>query len=321
MSAQLHHPGLFCMSSKGTPMGPSMGWLPSKLAVPQVMSLEQCAEVRREFVRAAELAIRAGFDCLELHCGHGYLLSQYLSPILNRRSDKYGGDVSRRAEFPLSVLRAIRSMVGPSFPLVVKMNADDGFTGGLRLPEALETARLFAVGGADAIVPSCGFTSLNGFGMLRGNVPMAKMVAGLDHASSQAPPGTRWILKVLGQQIVPKLEYDSLFLRESAVKFVAALDGYGARVIYVGGADSLAGIQQTLSDGCLGVQLGRPLIREPFFVRRLKRAADASAEAESKCIRCNLCVLASMNPVLFKPGCPFLKPGEGADFEDLFAHL
>merc|ERR1719343_1580752 len=105
MSAQLHHPGLFTMSSEGTPMGPSLFWLPSRLAWPRTLSLEDLMAVKQEFVQAAALCKEAGFDCLEIHCGHGYLLSQFLTPIVNRRRDEYGGDAERRARFPAEVLQ------------------------------------------------------------------------------------------------------------------------------------------------------------------------------------------------------------------------
>jgi hypothetical protein len=230
---------------------------------------------------------------------------------------------------------------------------------------------------------------LNGFGMLRGNVPLDRMVTALPH-------GPKQIARALGRHLVPTIEYEPLFMRSSALRFVQALAGVAeadtaalavvhtvaavggpaagggggppcrtqCRVVYVGGADSLGGIEQVLADGCAAVQLGRPLIREPFFVRRMKLAAEAwrregvsgkgegegegavgaggqaqaQAQAggagrssqggagrssqrelpsvESKCIRCNFCTLASIDPVLFPAGCHLLKPGEGVDIED-----
>jgi len=326
MSAQLHHPGLFVMSQLGRPMGPSFFWLPSKFAWP--VSLDQSAldGVRREFEAAAGLCLRAGFDCIELHCGHGYLLSQFLTPLINRRRDKYGGTTQGRAKFPIEVILGVRKAVG-EMPVMVKMNADDGFAGGLRLGEAVEVAKLFADAGADAIIPSFGYTSLNGFGMLRGNVPLAQMAEALPGR------GTRALATYFGSFLVPQVEYESLFLREHSNRFSEALNGHGGTcVIYVGGADSLDAVEAVLGDGCAAVQLGRPLIREPFFVRKMIRASrmrarsgfvlprddgDDDCDGKSKCIRCNLCTLTSIDPVRFKAGCPFLRPGEGEDLEDL----
>lgn len=320
MSAQLHHPGLFCFSSKGTPMGPSFFWLPSKLAWPHAMNLQDLKDVKNEFVAAARLCVEVGFDCIEVHCGHGYLLSQFLTPLTNRRSDEYGGSVERRARFPAEIVQHIRVAVGESFPIVVKMNSEDGIPiRGLKLEESLQIAQIFADVGVDAIIPSFGYTSLNAFGMLRGNVPLAKL-----QEESVIP----WAVRPLARFVVPKIEYDSLFLRDLTQRFVSALAHTSTKVIYVGGADSLQAIEDVLGDGCYGVQLGRPLIREPFFVRKIVKEVNnatdwKTVEVSSQCIRCNLCTLAALNPTRFKPGCPFLKPGEGADVEDIesMSHL
>lgn len=298
-------------------MGPSLFWLPSKFAWPRGMNLADLKAVKSEFVAAAKLCVDIGFDCIELHCGHGYLLSQFLTPLINRRIDAYGGSLEKRARFPCEILQEIREALGQDVPVLVKMNADDGFPipGGLKLEESLQIAKLFAAAGADAIIPSYGYTSLNGFGMLRGNVPLEKMAESL-------PGGSRWILKLLGPYVVPKIEFEPLFLSDLTKCFVRCLEKTSSCVIYVGGADSYRCIEQVLADGCVGVQLGRPLIREPFFVRRIRRELSLAAkpqtmEIQSKCIRCNYCTLASIDPVRYKAGCVFLKPNEGRDIEDM----
>lgn len=327
-----------------------MGWLPSSLKLPRTLSVADIDEVRQKFSNAAYLCQQAGFDAIELHCGHGYLLSQFLTPLINRRGDRYGGSVAGRATFPRETLEAIKR-VTPNLPVIVKMNLEDGISEvglprGLALADSIETALIFARAGADAIVPSYGYTSLNGFGMLRGNVPLDKMVQNMPGGA-----GTRWILEKLGSKLVPQIEYEPLFLREKATKLLEALRGdpdpnaISCKVLYIGGADSLSGIESLLRDGFDGVQLARPLIREPFFVRRLKRAVKereatnsrqaegidlimiasdqhsastdraAAIEVKSRCIRCNLCTLASLNEAI-KPGCVFLKSTE-YDIEEL----
>jgi len=329
MSAQLHHPGLFCMCSEGVPMGPSFFWLPSKLAWPRVMGPAELKEVKEQFVAAAHMCMKAGFDCLELHCGHGYLLSQFLTPMINRRWDEYGGTPERRARFPCEIMESIREVVGKDFPILIKMNVDDGITwGGLQLDQALKIAKVFANAGADGIIPSYGYTSLNGFGMLRGNVPLEKIV-------EAAPTGSKTITKMLGPYIVPSIEFESLFLRTEAQAFARALHGTGTKIIYIGGADSMPAIEAVLGDGCDAVQIGRPLIREPFFVKKMARAvAEFESllhekggsvgpedrqilEVGSRCIRCNMCTLASMDPKKFKAGCPFAKDDDGIGIEDI----
>ena len=315
MSAQLHQSGLFVMSSSGQPMGPSFFLLPSKPAWPRTMTRADIAAVTAEFATAAALCAEAGFACIEVHCGHGYLLSQFLTPLINRRSDSYGGSVAQRARFAVEVVEAVRAAAGPSIALVVKMNADDGLPlGGLRLPDAVRTAQLLSEAGADAIVPSFGYTSLNGFGMLRGDVPLKEMAEGMPSC------WLRWLTRLLGPFLVPRIEYTSAFLRQHAAAFVAGLKQTGTAVVYVGGADSLSAVHELLSSGCVAVQVGRPLIREPWFVRKLEVADRAGKDAASSCIRCNQCTLAAMpgvDPKRFDGSCPFIGKGEGAPFGDI----
>jgi 2,4-dienoyl-CoA reductase-like NADH-dependent reductase (Old Yellow Enzyme family) len=330
MSAQLHHPGLFTMSSTGSPMGPSFFWLPSKLKWPRSMGPSDLKEVKEQFVEAARMCLKAGFDCIELHCGHGYLLSQFLTPMINRRWDKYGGSPEKRARFPCEIMEGIRNVVGKQFPILIKMNVDDGVPfGGLRLDQAVIIAKKFADAGVDGIIPSFGYTSLNGFGMLRGNVPMDKMVEAL-------PTGANTILKYAGRFLVPSIEFESIFLRKDAQAFITAVNGTGTKIVYIGGADSMANIEAVLADGAEAIQLGRPLIREPFFVKKMAHALSRFQssrsgkngtelgdddreilEVKSRCIRCNMCTLASMDPTLFKVGCPFAKVDDGIGIEDI----
>ena len=137
-------------------------------------------------------------------------MSQFLTPLINRRRDGYGGSTEGRARFPLEVVRAIREEC-PHTPLLVKMNGDDGIAyGGLHLDEALTIARWLVVdGGADAIVPSFGYTSLNGFGMLRGEVPLGEMAEAM-------PDGSKTLTRLLGRCLVPQIAYEPLFLQEQA---------------------------------------------------------------------------------------------------------
>lgn len=325
------------MSSRGVPCGPSLGWLPSSFRLPRILSDADIQELKLKFANAASLCQKAGFDAIELHCGHGYLLSQFLTPLINRRRDRYGGSVEGRAAFPREVLEVIKK-AAPKLPIIVKMNLEDGLPGlpwGLQLDESIATAKILARAGADGIVPSFGYTSLNGFGMLRGNVPLERLIESIPGTG-----GAKWILRALGGFLVPQIAYSPLFLREAATKLLAALRADEAargcegscKVLYIGGADSLDGVEVLLADGFDGVQLARPLLREPFYVRRLRRGvrererrkdttADAQAgeasdtSVQSKCIRCNYCTLASVATSI-KPGCIFLKPGE-QDIEEL----
>ena len=122
---------------------------------PQEMSRERIAQTAASFVAAARRARDAGFDCVELHAAHGYLLSQFLCPAENRRTDEYGGTLANRARLTLEILRRVRSEV-PGIAVIVRLNANDYFPHGLEFAEALEVAKWAAAGGADALHVTAG---------------------------------------------------------------------------------------------------------------------------------------------------------------------
>lgn len=126
--------------------------------VPREMTREDMDAVREQFVAAARMAARAGFDLLELHCAHGYLLGSFISPLTNRRHDDYGGDLGNRLRFPLEVFDAIRAAWPAARPMTVRMSATDWYEGGLTAEESVTVARAFAAHGADAIDVSTGQT-------------------------------------------------------------------------------------------------------------------------------------------------------------------
>ncbi|MGW7021142.1 bifunctional salicylyl-CoA 5-hydroxylase/oxidoreductase [Streptomyces decoyicus] len=124
--------------------------------VPHALDEAGLAAVREQFVRSAESAARAGFDLLELHCAHGYLLSGFLSPLTNHRTDGYGGDLTGRLRFPLEVFDAVRAVWPAGRPMTVRISATDWADGGTTADDAVAIARAFAAHGADAIDVSTG---------------------------------------------------------------------------------------------------------------------------------------------------------------------
>jgi anthraniloyl-CoA monooxygenase len=124
--------------------------------VPRELTVDEMAEIREQFVRAATAGERAGFDLLELHSAHGYLLSSFISPISNQRSDEYGGTLENRLRFPLEVFDAVRAVWPGHKPMTVRISATDWYPGGIDADDAVEIARAFAGRGADAIDVSTG---------------------------------------------------------------------------------------------------------------------------------------------------------------------
>jgi anthraniloyl-CoA monooxygenase len=130
-----------------------------EMHLPREMTRADMDEVREQFVRAARMAHEAGFDMLELHCAHGYLLSSFITPLANRRTDEHGGSLEDRLRFPLEVFGALRSAWPPDRPISVRISATDWVQGGLDAADAVQVARAFTRAGADAIHVSTGETS------------------------------------------------------------------------------------------------------------------------------------------------------------------
>lgn len=137
-------------------MGPSpipvaQGWL-----MPQEMSLEDMAQIRQAWCEAAVRALDAGFDVIEVHAAHGYLLHSFLSPISNQRADSYGGDLAGRSRFPLEVIKAVRAVWPADKPLFVRVSSVDGVQGGLQIEDVIEFSRELKKLGVDVIDCSSG---------------------------------------------------------------------------------------------------------------------------------------------------------------------
>jgi anthraniloyl-CoA monooxygenase len=133
----------------------AIAYLPQS-QVPRAMTREDMDRVREDFVAAARRGAEAGFDILELHCAHGYLLSSFLSPLTNRRDDAYGGSVENRARYPLEVFAAIRAVWPQDRPISVRLSCHDWYPGGNTADDAVAIARLFKDAGADIIDCSSG---------------------------------------------------------------------------------------------------------------------------------------------------------------------
>jgi anthraniloyl-CoA monooxygenase len=138
-------------------VGPSpLPYKPGVNQVPRALTTEDLAEILQQFVDAARRADLAGFDLLELHCAHGYLLSSFISPLTNRRTDEYGGDLAGRLRYPLEVFRAMRAVWPDGKPMTVRISATDWFDGGIDEEDAVAVAEAFQDAGAAAIDVSSG---------------------------------------------------------------------------------------------------------------------------------------------------------------------
>ncbi|MDN0073920.1 NADH:flavin oxidoreductase [Crenobacter sp. SG2303] len=290
VSGQLAHCGGFTkVKSTETrrPKGPSFGLNDYGLlhGVPfaGAMDATDIARTVRHYARAATLLKQAGFDALEIHMGHGYLLSQFISPATNRRRDGYGGSLANRMRLPLQVLAAVREAVGEGFPLLAKINLDDGVAGGGRVSEAVEVARLLEAGGIDALVLSGGLVNRSPMHLFRGASPLDAMIA------REPAARVRMAMRLSGGKLFPNLPFAPLYFREQALR---VRDAVGCAVAYLGGVTSGDDVAQLMRDGFDYVCVGRALLHDAAFVQKL--AADPGHV--SACSHCNLCV-ATMSDV------------------------
>ncbi|MCY4564343.1 MAG: NADH:flavin oxidoreductase [Gammaproteobacteria bacterium] len=239
----------------------------------KVRELRQLAE---DYASSAVRAVECGFDALELHMGHGYLLSQFLCPAINKRKDDYGGSRENRARFPLEVLRAVREAVGDAVPVIVKMTLRDGFRGGVEVDDSVAFARQLEANDADALVLSGGFSSRNAMYLFRGPTFVEELIKAQ----------RRKIDKLVYSMARPALRsqpFEELYFLKHARKVRAEV---GLPLICVGGVQSLASVHRALEEVYDAVQLGRALIHDPALVNHYRDGA----KTESGCTVCNLCV-------------------------------
>ena len=176
---QLGHAGWFANPrvTGEAPVGPSRQISPHAQAFSRAMDASDFERLTAAFADAARIAVEAGFDALEIHAGHGYLLSQFLSPYNNRRRDEWGGPVEKRARFPRQVLRAVREAAGPGVAVYPKLNMDDGFRGGLELEDGIAVARMLESDGSiDGLQLTGGHTTRTPMYLMRGDVPLRELI-------------------------------------------------------------------------------------------------------------------------------------------------
>ena len=278
LSVQIGHAGAVAASAGLRGLSPSPLFTPMALRRTRAVDETDIARITRDFVGAARVAVAGGADAIEIHLGHGYLLSEFLSPNLNRRRDRFGGSLENRARFPRDVVREVRDAVGPNVALLAKLNMADGVRGGLWLDESVQIGRwLEADGALDALVLSGGSSLRNPMYLFRGEAPVAEMAA-------QVPPAMRLGFRLLGKRFLPEYPFEEAFFLPYARQFRAALR---MPLVLLGGVTKLETIHSALNDeGFEFVAMGRALLREPDLINRYR----TSAGRDSLCVHCNKCI-------------------------------
>lgn len=283
-SLQLGHCGSFCNNhelGRRRPMGPSrafnsLGALSGR-PLADAMTEGEIDRVTEEFVAAARLARDAGFDAVELHLGHGYLLSQFLSPGTNRRRDRHGGTLANRARFALAVAERVRAALPPAVAVLAKVNLRDGFAGGLEIDESVQLAQWLEARGLDALVLSGGFVSRAPFYLFRGERPLGAMIA----VEKSLPQ--KVALALFGPLLVRAYPFEPLYFLPLARQVRRAVR---MPLVLLGGITSLDHLQTARDEGFELQAMARALIHDPGLIAKYA----AGRATRSECIPCNRCV-------------------------------
>jgi 2,4-dienoyl-CoA reductase-like NADH-dependent reductase (Old Yellow Enzyme family) len=278
VSAQIGHAGPVGQRRvTGTrPLSASPGFSPLGTRY-RAMTAADIARTVGDFAAAARLLADAGFDAVELHMGHHYLLNSFLSPKFNKRTDDWGGSIGNRARFPRTVAQAVRDAVGDRLAVTAKFEMADGVPGGLWLDESIGLARLLQDDGAvDALQLTGGGSLLNPMFLFRGDAPREEFAKTL-------PPVLRPAFRLAGGRFMRDYPFEEAYFLPMARQFREALD---LPLILLGGINRLDTMKAAIGEGFAFVALGRALLREPDLVARLR----SGESQESLCIHCNKCV-------------------------------
>ena len=262
------------------PYGASRGFNLYSPTFVHKMNHREIDEVVEAYGKAVELAIEAGFDAVEIHAGHGYLISQFLSPYTNHRRDEYGGSLDNRMRFMRRCMEAVVKAARGRVAIFVKMNTRDGFKGGMEVEDSIKVARELQKCGADALVLSGGFVSRAPMYVMRGQFPVRSIVHYM--------PWSQWWLKagvILGGKIVsPTVPFKRLFFLEDAMKFRAALPDMS--LVYVGGVTTRKDADKVIDSGFQMLQMGRAVLEDTEFVNKMKDDENHCSECEHS----NFCI-------------------------------
>jgi 2,4-dienoyl-CoA reductase-like NADH-dependent reductase (Old Yellow Enzyme family) len=253
--------------------------MPSPLSMQMVRSASEAdlTRITKQYVASARTLVRAGFDVLELHMAHSYLVSSFLAPGLNRRRDRWGGSLENRARLARQVARAVREEVGGEVALTAKTSLGDGFRGGLTTDEGLELAHLLESDGTlDALQLSGGSSLMNPMYLFRGGAPVKEFAAAM-------PLPVRIGMRTVGRRFLKEYPFEEAYFLDKAMRFRSEL---AMPLMLLGGINRLDTMEHAMEAGFDFVAMGRALLREPDLVHRLR---DDGVET-GLCIHCNRCM-------------------------------
>ena len=277
--AQIGHAGPVAnaASNRLPALAPTRRPSPLSMRMTKAASASDLRRITRAHAQAAVTAREAGFDAVELHFGHNYLVSSFLSPRLNKRTDEFGGSLANRARPARDIARAVRDAVGGQVAITAKLNMDDGVPGGFWLDESIQVAQwLEADGSVDALELTAGSSLLNPMYLFTGDAPIREFAAVF-------PQPLRAGIQLAGGRFLRSYPYQEAYLLDRARQFRAALT---LPLILLGGITSKQTMDLAMAEGFAFVALARALLREPDLIRRMQ----TDPGIRSLCIHCNKCM-------------------------------
>ena len=260
-----------------TPVSASSGFNIYSPTLVRGLRKSEIREIAEAFGTAVNLAREAGFDAVEVHAGHGYLISQFLSPYTNRRRDEYGGSLENRMRFMKMCMAEAMTAAKSDMAVLVKTNTRDGFKGGLEIDDCIEVARNLEQCGAHALVLSGGFVSKAPMYVMRGRMPIRSMTYYMKQLWLKAG------VRMAGRLMIPDEPFREAYFYEDSLKFRQALK---LPLVYVGGLVSREKIDMVLDSGFEFAAMARALINEPDFVNRMRD----EGELRCGCDHTNYCI-------------------------------
>lgn len=261
-----------------TPIGASSGFNLYSPTFVRGLRRDELRVMAKAYGNAVRLARESGFDAVEIHAGHGYLISQFLSPYTNHRKDEYGGSLDNRMRFMDEVMAEVMKAAGNDMAVLVKMNMRDGFKGGMDIEESLQVAHRLVNDGAQALVLSGGFVSKAPMYVMRGAMPIKAMTHYMDCW------WLKWGVRMVGHLMIPSVPFKEAYFLDDAMLFRKEIKNIP--LVYVGGLISREKIEDVLDKGFEFVQMGRALLNEPGFVKRMK----LDVNARCTCKHSNYCI-------------------------------
>ena len=285
ISAQIGHAGPVAdaSSNKAKALAPVRFFNPIAMRFAKKATHDDITDVIDAHADAARFAIESGFDAVEIHLGHNYFASSFLSPLINRRADEFGGSLQNRAKVARAMVMAVRRAVekeGTPIAVTAKLNMADGVRGGISVEESLQTAKwLEEDGGLDAIELTAGSSLVNPMYLFRGDAPVKQF------ANAFKPP-LRWGIRMTGKKFFREYPYREAYLLRDAKLFRAELK---MPLILLGGVTNRETMDLAMAEGFDFVAMGRALLAEPDLINRIQADGEVHS-VRSACTHCNQCM-------------------------------